>query len=513
VTVHSPWSLAGLAVKQQEDRDISCIIKLLQSSEVKPSWENVALSSHDVKTLWAQWPRLAIKDGLLKRRFEAADGKSVQWQVVVPASLRVEFMQLAHGGMTGGHFGRRRTLAAVQSRAYWPCWRSDVEKFLRQCNPCARYHRGTVPRRAGLQPTLVGEPWERVSIDITGPHPRSSRQNQYILTCVDHFSKWAEAIPLANHTATSVARALMTHIFSRFGAPLQLLSDRGSEFESQLFSQLMKWMEIDKLRTTAYQPSTNGAVERFHRTLNTMLGKVVSDTQRDWDEKLPAVMAAYRASVHEATGYSPNRLFLGREVRMPLDLVMGLPPDSDRQVSSMDGFVQQTQEQMTSTYDIVRQHLGVTAQRRKDTYDVRVRPQEFNVGDWVWYWYPRRYSSRSPKWQKNYTGPYLIVRKIEPVNFVLQRSSRAKPFVVHANKLKKCFGPTPASWLNAEQDQTREEVLADHSVMRNPSDVPELGTEVDEDFQREQVLPGNVQAPVPPPRQRRRPQYLSDYVC
>ena len=353
VTVHSPWSLAGLAVKQQEDRDISCIIKLLQSSEVKPSWENVALSSHDVKTLWAQWPRLAIKDGLLKRRFEAADGKSVQWQVVVPASLRVEFMQLAHGGMTGGHFGRRRTLAAVQSRAYWPCWRSDVEKFLRQCNPCARYHRGTVPRRAGLQPTLVGEPWERVSIDITGPHPRSSRQNQYILMCVDHFSKWAEAIPLANHTATSVARALMTHIFSRFGALLQLLSDRGSEFESQLFSQLMKWMEIDKLRTTAYQPSTNGAVERVHRTLNTMLGKVVSDTQRDWDEKLPAVMAAYRASVHEATGYSPNRLFLGREVRMPLDLVMGLPPDSDRQVSSMDGFVQQTQEQMTSTYDIV----------------------------------------------------------------------------------------------------------------------------------------------------------------
>ena len=105
------------------------------------------------------------------------------------------------------------------------------------------------------------------------------------------------------------------------------------------------------------------------------------------------------------------------------------------------------------------------------------------------------------------------MRKIEPVNFVLQRSSRAKPFVVHANKLKKCFGPTPASWLNAEQDQTREEVLADHSVMRNRSDVPELGTEVDEDFQREQVLPGNVQAPVPPPRQRRRPQYLSDYVC
>ena len=69
------------------------------------------------------------------------------------------------------------------------------------------------------------------------------------------FSKWAEAIPIHNHTASIVARALVVNVFSRFGAPRQLLSDRGREFESELFSELMKWMEIDKLRTTAYQPS------------------------------------------------------------------------------------------------------------------------------------------------------------------------------------------------------------------------------------------------------------------
>jgi len=85
------------------------------------------------------------------------------------------------------------------------------------------------------------------------------------------------------------------NLFSRFGAPLHLLTDSGSEFESELLSQLMKWMEIDKLRTAAYQPSTNGPVDIFYRTLNTMLGKVVSDTQRDWDDGLPAMTAAYRA--------------------------------------------------------------------------------------------------------------------------------------------------------------------------------------------------------------------------
>jgi len=87
--------------------------------------------------------------------------------------------------------------------------------------PCARYHRGAIPHHAGLKLSPVGEPWERVSVDITGPHLRSSNNKQYILTCVDHFSKWTEAIPLSNHTAVTVAHTLVTHVFSRFGAPRQ----------------------------------------------------------------------------------------------------------------------------------------------------------------------------------------------------------------------------------------------------------------------------------------------------
>jgi len=126
----------------------------------------------------------------------------------------------------GRTFGRRRSAAAVQARACWPSWSCDLDSFIRRCEPCATYRRGAIPRRAELKPCLLGAPWESVFIDITGPHPPSSRQNGFILTCVDHFSKWAEAIPLANHTATVVARALMTHVFSRYGTPLQLLWDR-----------------------------------------------------------------------------------------------------------------------------------------------------------------------------------------------------------------------------------------------------------------------------------------------
>ena len=238
---------------------------------------------------------------------------------------------------------------------------------------------------------------------------------------------------MKNHTAPTVARALMIHVFSRFGAPQQLLSDCGPEFQSDLLTQLMRWMEVDKLNTSPYQRTSNGEVERFHRTLNSMLGKVVMDSQRDWDERLPLVLAANRASPHESTRYSPNRLCLGREVRMPLDLIMGLPLEETESRGMPEAFVRDMQEKAADAYALARKHLGRAAERRKATYDIRTREANFGVGDWVWYWYPRKYRIRSLKWQKCSIEPYLITRKIKPVNFVLQRSEKAKPFVVHLN--------------------------------------------------------------------------------
>jgi len=149
--------------------------------------------------------------------YEQLCGIWVVWQVVLPKSMRREFLAVVHGGMTGDHLARKKITASIQTRAYWPTWSTDLDNFLTLCQHCAQYYRGSAPKKARLQTSIVGEPWFRVSVDITGPHPRSSSSNIYILTLVDHFSKWAEAILLRNHTAPTVARALMTHVFARFG--------------------------------------------------------------------------------------------------------------------------------------------------------------------------------------------------------------------------------------------------------------------------------------------------------
>ena len=156
--------------------------------------------------------------------------------------------------------------------------------------------------------------WECISIDLTGPHPSAKDfRARYILTVVDHFTKWAEACPLPNKKPTTVARALAEQVFTRHGMLLvQILSDQGNEVDSSIMCEICRLYGVDKVWTTAHKPSTNGAVERFHRTLNSMLRKVGSTCQRDWVERLPYVMAVYRASWHEATGFTPTSWCLVR---------------------------------------------------------------------------------------------------------------------------------------------------------------------------------------------------------
>jgi len=98
-------------------------------------------------------------------------------------------------------------------------------RFCKQCEPCNEYHRGKLRRSGPLLPVIAGAPYERWYIDLTGPHPRSERGHTYILTCMDAFTKWAEAFPLRAKEAEPIAKVLVEQVFCRFGSPVSLLSD------------------------------------------------------------------------------------------------------------------------------------------------------------------------------------------------------------------------------------------------------------------------------------------------
>ena len=169
---------------------------------------------------------------------------------------------------------------------------------------------------------ITGSILERCHADITEPHPRTPRGSKYILTCVDAFSKWAEAFPVPNKEAKTIARVLVEQVFCRLGTPVALLTDNAGELDGRLMHEICRLLEVDKQHSSYYHPETNSVAERFRGTLNAMMGRMVIENQRDWDLLLPYVMAAYRSTTHQSTGYSPNYLMFAREVRAPADLAL-----------------------------------------------------------------------------------------------------------------------------------------------------------------------------------------------
>ena len=163
---------------------------------------------------------------------------------------------------TAGHMGVRKTLEQVRRLAFSKGWRGDVERYGSRCEVCCRYHRSAAPRQGKMQHMVAGSPWERVGMDLTGKHSRSRRHNYYILTYLDHFTKFAEAYPIPNKEAETICRVLVEEIFPRFGVPIQL-TDQGREFHNRLMEDLSEVYGIDNIRNSAYRPTTNGETDAF----------------------------------------------------------------------------------------------------------------------------------------------------------------------------------------------------------------------------------------------------------
>lgn len=152
---------------------------------------------------------------------------------------------------------------------------------------------------------------------------------------------------------------------------------------------------IEKTRTTNYEPRSDGIIERYHRTMNAIIGKVVSYNHRNCHDVLLTVAAAFRASVHESTSYSPNYLVFGREIRMPVEIVYG-SVDFERSPESTQ-YLQELRDTLTYAYELVLRKLAVTAERRKKKYDMNVRVKHLSIGDKVWVFVHRKRHIHYPK--------------------------------------------------------------------------------------------------------------------
>ena len=230
---------------------------------------------------------------------------------LVPPQFRQQVFDTLH---TLSHPGVRATQRLITSRYVWPGINKDVREWTRACLQCQRtkvHHHTTTPTGHFPPPDAR---FSHVHIDLVGPLP-PSKGFTYLLTCVDRFTRWPEAIPLPDITAPTVAHAFVTGWIARFGVPSTITTDRGAQFESDLWRQLMHFLGSARSRTTAYHPEANGLVERFHRQLKASLRATAPSTQ--WIEALPMVLLGLRSSIKEDLGCCTAELVYGTTLRIP----------------------------------------------------------------------------------------------------------------------------------------------------------------------------------------------------
>ena len=381
------------------------------------------------------WDSLDVADGVLIRHLPAHPGQPARNVVVLPEKVRRPYVEACH--LEAAHQGRAKTGERVARRCYFPKWRSVVATVCQQCPICNSYCRGEPPRQGRMALQEVNSPMHRLAVDLTGPHPQSKRRNLYILTITDCFSRYLITVPLRNHFAKTVAAALLKHVFCRFGLCREILSDQGAEFNSKLLHELLANFGIRKIRTTAYRPQSNGRCERAHRDMNSMFAKLCAGDPSHWDDMLDAITLAYNGSVNRSTNFTPNRLFLGREALTPLDLDF---PQSSTVVETDPGayveYVNKLHQALSETYETARLNSEKAAKSRKRTYDEKVKVKEFRDGDKVLLRREAFKPGTYKKWTLQYEGPYVVVRKLNDVNYVVKRLPNGVEKTVHIDRLR-----------------------------------------------------------------------------
>lgn len=243
-------------------------------------------------------------------------------RLVVPVSYRPRVLEACHEDIFSGHLGEERTMMKVGQRFFWKGFRKSVIEFIQSCSRCQTYKNPSQWTRAPLVPLPIPGPFERMGVDVVGPLCMTERGNKYVLVFTDYFTKWAEAIPMADQKAVTVAQAFVEKIVCVHGCPVELLSDRGVNFLSDVMLQVCHLLDTYKVTATAYHPQTDGLTERFNKTLCSMLAMFVNESHTDWDLLLPFVLFAYRTSVQKSTRETPFYMVFGRDARLPIDAAL-----------------------------------------------------------------------------------------------------------------------------------------------------------------------------------------------
>nr|GEY93365.1 DNA-directed DNA polymerase [Tanacetum cinerariifolium] len=257
----------------------------------------------------------------------------------------------------------------------------------------------------------VCEIFNILGIDFMGPFP-SSKGNKYILVAVDYLSKWVEAKALPTNDARVVVK-LLKSLFSRFGTPQAIISERGNYFCNDQFTRVMIKYGVTHRLATAYHPQTSGQVEVSNRGLKRILEMTVGENRASWSDKLDDALWAFRTAYNTLIGCTPYKLTAGDHRKLQLN-------------------------ELSELRDQAYENSVIYKERTKKLHDSKIKNHIFNVGDQVLL-FNSRLKIFSVKLKTRWSGPFTITR-VFPYGTIELSQPNGPNFKVNGHHVKHYFG-------------------------------------------------------------------------
>lgn len=337
-----------------------------------------------------------------------------------------EVLKSFHDNILGGHLGIQATFEKMKKQYFWTNMYKDIKAYVSNCVECKKNKFTTHTKMPMAITSTASKAFEKIVMDCVGPIQESRQGNRFMVTFQDELTKYAMCIATPNITAFSVAKIFIEDIILKHGIPSVLMSDKGTNFMSEMFQEVCKILKISHVTATVAHPQTVGQIERYHRTLSQYLRIYTDKNKDDWDEWIPFALFAFNTATHSSTKYTPHYLVYGFDVEIPDNLKSKAQP-----VYNYENYVSILKNKLKISHEIARKNLILRKENNKRHYDkTHGQPIEVKIGDLVLL----IKETKNHKFDSIYEGPYEVLDVPSTENCLIKIKNKSK--LIHKNKLK-----------------------------------------------------------------------------
>ncbi|KAK5773320.1 hypothetical protein PVK06_049626 [Gossypium arboreum] len=355
-----------------------------------------------------------------------------------------KILEDVHEGICGTHangFSMARKI--MRLGYYWLTMESDCISFARKFHKCQIYSDKIHVAPSPLHVMTSPWPFSMWGMDVIGPiFSKPSNRHRFIFVVIDYFTKWIEVALFANVTKTAVCRFLKKEIICRYGLPERIISDNAMNLNNKMIKEVCEQFQIKHHNSSPYRPKMNGAVEAANKNIKRIIGKM-TETFKDWHEKLPFSLFAYRTSVRTSTGATPFSLVYGMEAVLPIEVeIPSLRVLMESKLEEAE-WVQARYDQL----NLIKEkrlraicHGQMYQKRMIAAHDKKVRPREFHEGEFVLRKILPIQKDLRGKWAPNWEGPYVVKKAFLGGALILtEMDGKELSNLVNSDAMKKYY--------------------------------------------------------------------------